>query len=291
VSLAGKRPAQPAPGVAGAVALAPAAWPVEAARTGLHGVVRTTTLGVTVDACPDLALVVQAIGQRLRQAGSAALVVTFVNPASVAMAGRHGSFRQALERFDLVLPDGIGMAIAVRRLAGLPAARISFDSTSLALPVMRLAEERRHGIALVGGRAEVALHAAAEMRRNFPGLGRVHTWHGYGDVEATIRAILAAAPAIVICGMGAGAQEEFLLRLVAAGWRGVGFTCGGYLDQLAGGLHYYPPWVDRANLRWAYRLAREPGRLWRRYLFDYGHFAGRFLLASMARGRRPGATP
>ena len=66
--------------------------------------------------------------------------------------------------------------------------------------------------------------------------------------------------------------RDVLLALVEAGWRGCGFTCGGYLDQLGGGMRYYPAWVDRANLRFAYRLLREPRRLWRHYLIDYQGF-------------------
>jgi hypothetical protein len=33
--------------------------------------------------------------------------------------------------------------------------------------------------------------------------------------------------------------------------------------------------VDANNLRWAYRLSKEP-RLWRRYLLDYPVFVGKF---------------
>jgi len=84
--------------------------------------------------------------------------------------------------------------------------------------------------------------------------------------------VLEYNPDIVIAGMGGVKQEKFLLDLVARGWRGVGFTCGGYLDQLAKRYHYYPRWVDRYNLRFAYRLWQEPSRLWRRYLLEYPLF-------------------
>jgi N-acetylglucosaminyldiphosphoundecaprenol N-acetyl-beta-D-mannosaminyltransferase len=82
--------------------------------------------------------------------------------------------------------------------------------------------------------------------------------------------------------MGASIQERFLLRLVATGWSGFGFTCGGYLDQLVDGMHYYPRWVDAANLRWAYRLIREPRRLSRRYGMEYPYFAARLALSLLS---------
>jgi N-acetylglucosaminyldiphosphoundecaprenol N-acetyl-beta-D-mannosaminyltransferase len=36
-----------------------------------------------------------------------------------------------------------------------------------------------------------------------------------------------------------------------------------------------PPWLGRHGLEWAYRLAHEPRRLWRRYL----RYNPRFVLA------------
>jgi N-acetylglucosaminyldiphosphoundecaprenol N-acetyl-beta-D-mannosaminyltransferase len=87
--------------------------------------------------------------------------------------------------------------------------------------------------------------------------------------------------------MGAGVQEQFLLDLVAQGWSGMGFTCGGYLDQLGNGLRYYPQWIDDANLRWAWRLVREPRRLGPRYLIDYPGFGAQLVSSKM---RKRGAS-
>ena len=109
---------------------------------------------------------------------------------------------------------------------------------------------------------------------------------GFRHPDAIARAVEELRPDIVICGMGSGLQEAVLLKLRERGWRGWGFTCGGYLDQLQTELSYYPRWVDRTNLRWAYRLAREPDRLWRRYLIDYPHF-GLLLGAALASRIRP----
>ncbi|PWC27618.1 hypothetical protein CR165_16475 [Pseudoroseomonas aestuarii] len=275
-----------ADGTAGASSLANAESEIHAPTR--HAVHRTLTLGVVVDACRDLSTAVEAVRRQMRlpaRARSQAFLVTFVNPATVAATERSIWLRVALQNFDLVLPDGIAMALATGYLSGSSAARISFDTTSLALPVLHLAAEYGSGVVLVGGREGVARRAADRIAERFPGLRILGTWHGYGDMAASVRAVHDTAPDIVICGMGSGPQEEFLLRLRAAGWHGVGFTCGGYLDQTAGGLEYYPAWIDRTNLRWLYRLAREPRRLWRRYLVDYGRFALRFGRAARDRAR------
>ncbi|MNL72304.1 UDP-Gal:alpha-D-GlcNAc-diphosphoundecaprenol beta-1,4-galactosyltransferase [compost metagenome] len=73
------------------------------------------------------------------------------------------------------------------------------------------------------------------------------------------------------------AQEAFMLALKKSEWSGLAVACGGYLDQLSGGLQYYPKWIDRLNLRFLYRLAREPHRLWRRYILEYRVFLLRLI--------------
>lgn len=237
---------------------------------------RTNTLGVRVDALPPghtplmLDHVQRAPGPKL---------VTFVNPASIAVARRDPSYPDALERFDVVLPDGVGMCWAIRLLHGVQAERVSFDTTSLAPVVLQRAQQHRLTVAIVGGRPGVAERGARQLQAAFPDLSVATVLDGYGAPEPKIEALIALAPSVVVCGMGAPVQEKFLLKLAAAGWCGVGFTCGGYLDQLANGLHYYPAWINAANLRWAYRIVREPRRLIRRYGVDYALFGARLARA------------
>jgi len=245
-------------------------------------VTATETVGVPVHALatanPDRAA--EAVLSLFDGAGRGGVLVTFVNPAAVPLARRSASFRQSLRDFDFVFPDGVGMCLAIRWLHGLPASRISFDTTSLAPAVFDRARSGNLSVVLVGGAPHVADAARTRLAENFPGIRIIGCFDGFGGIEAKARLVRELKPDIVICGMGSGRQESFLLELRAQGWRGWGFTCGGYLDQLSAGLTYYPGWVDAANLRWAYRLAREPGRLWRRYLIDYSHFG---LLVCAAR--------
>ena len=239
-------------------------------------IVRTITLGIPVDfiAASDVPFLFDMFRGR-----PGPLLATFVNPCSVTVARRNARYLELLGEFDVVLPDGIGLCWAVRMLHGLPAARVSFDTTSLAPTVFQRAQQDRLPVALVGGRPGVAERCADQLRRAFPELLIVGVSDGYGDDRQKIRPLKRSAPALVICGMGAGAQEQFLVRLAEAGWSGIGFTCGGYFDQLVDGLHYYPKWIDANNLRWAYRLVKEPRRLARRYLVDYTLFAKYFAWA------------
>lgn len=65
---------------------------------------------------------------------------------------------------------------------------------------------------------------------------------------------------------------------------------GAAFDFHAGLVPQAPNWLQEAGLEWAYRLAHEPRRLWRRYL----RYNPRFMTAfarQLAADRRPGAEP
>jgi N-acetylglucosaminyldiphosphoundecaprenol N-acetyl-beta-D-mannosaminyltransferase len=53
---------------------------------------------------------------------------------------------------------------------------------------------------------------------------------------------------------------------------------GAAFDFHAGRVRQAPRWVQAAGLEWAFRLAMEPRRLWKRYLKHNPRFVGLFLL-------------
>ena len=223
-------------------------------------------------------------------------VVTFVNPLSLLTARRSPGFLDELARFDLVLPDSIVLARLASALRREPIARRSFDGNSLAPMVFALCRERSLRVGLVGGRPRVAETAAGVFADAFgvPGaLAIPGFFRDRAQRRNVLRSIIDRGLDVVVCGMGTGAQERFLLDLVDEGWTGLGFTCGGYLDQAArAGARYYPAAVDALHLRAAYRMCREPWRLVPRYTRDYLRFyramfavtAGRTRVASVRSG-------
>ena len=211
--------------------------------------------------------------------------VSFVNPHAWALKDRIADYAGLLAGMDLVLADGIAVAKAAGWTTGAPVSRLSFDTTSLYLPVLGRLEAQGGGLFVVGAKPGVAERAVARMRRTFPGIDYKGVLDGYLPEAEAVDRILAARPHMVLCGMGAPYQERFLARLREAGFAGIAFTCGGFLDQLAETERYYPGWVDRLEARWLYRLVREPRRLWRRYLVEYRPF-----LAQVLRARLRGAT-
>lgn len=80
---------------------------------------------------------------------------------------------------------------------------------------------------------------------------------------ATIRAD------IIFFAIGAP-QSEIVAHccLKAGGSQGVGLCVGASLEFIVGDKRRAPGWVQRIGMEWAFRLASEPQRLWRRYLVE-----------------------
>jgi N-acetylglucosaminyldiphosphoundecaprenol N-acetyl-beta-D-mannosaminyltransferase len=243
-------------------------------KVQLNGLPVTTATGNE----PILAALKRSLVERT------SLLMTFVNPHAWRIEEETGEHARLLRQFDMVLPDGIGVVHLLRRLHDSSAGRFSFDATSLYPPVLATLQEAGASLFVVGAKPGVAERAVARMRAAFPGVDFLAARDGYRDWAELEREILDRRPTVVLCGMGAPHQERFMLRLKAAGYAGVMISCGGFLDQLAEAERYYPAWIDRHDLRWLYRVYKEPRRLWRRYAVDYLPFL-RFAFAALARQR------
>lgn len=218
------------------------------------------------------------------------VLVTFVNPLTVHVLNQAPGYAEVLGKFDLIQPDGGLLARHATRVLGFPVARRSFDGNSLAPEVFAHCVTNGLCVGFIGGVDGVASAASGRIQDAF-GMDVKYTRSGFFSAAAEVSTcydeIISNGVDVVVCGMGAPYQDRFLVGLKEAGWRGLGFTCGGYLDQVVdSGIEYYPALVNRLNLRAPYRLIREPRRLWRRYLLEYLPFMWADLAGRLSRTQR-----
>lgn len=205
------------------------------------------------------------------------LAVTFLNPYSYLVARENKSY---FDRVDVIHCDGFLLSVLLG-LTGEKFPRISFDMTSLAPVVFERASNGTENVFFVGGLPGVVDAAENEIKKSYPRLKVCGLKHGYfddnHDRQQCINDIILANPDVVVVGLGTPLQEKFLIDLRDAGWKGTGYTCGGFFHQTASkGVNYYPGWIDKLNLRWLYRMVDEP-KLIRRYLLNYPKFLLIFL--------------
>jgi N-acetylglucosaminyldiphosphoundecaprenol N-acetyl-beta-D-mannosaminyltransferase len=196
-------------------------------------------------------------------------VNTFINPFSYSILRKN---IEVVKGVDRILVDGSLMVALLRWLGVINLERRSFDMTSIAPVILHDAICHDKTVCFIGSKSDEVKAAVEAIAKRFPKLNIIYFRDGYfsGQIEwdSEVKLVLDIAPDVVITGLGTPLQEQFLLSLKEKGWKGTGFTCGGFLHQTASSIEYYPKWIDRFNLRWAYRIFDEPKLFWR-YFWDY----------------------
>lgn len=188
------------------------------------------------------------------------MVYTFLNPVSYLDAI---NYKKLFEKFDGIFADGSILVGAILYLYGKKVKRYSFDMTSVAPILFNYAVDKGKTVYIVASRQEQVEKAAKILKQRYPTLSFVGLRNGYfeneQDVKDEVKKIVNVNPDFLIVGMGIINQERFLLQVKEAGFQGIGFTCGGFIHQTAQDqIDYYPAWIDRMNLRFLYRMYKEP---------------------------------
>jgi N-acetylglucosaminyldiphosphoundecaprenol N-acetyl-beta-D-mannosaminyltransferase len=195
---------------------------------------------------------------------------SFVNPFSYLKLRLRPDLQEAIGHWGV---DGVSLQILLRIWWRHAIRRTSLDYTSLAAPVFDTLSEQGRTIFVIGSERALVDAFVEHLHVEHPRLLVVGHRDGFfespAERDAVAAEIAAQHPDFVLVGMGAVLQEEFALALRTAGFDGAVATCGGFIHQTAkAGRRYYPAWVDRLNLRFAYRMVDEPA-LVRRYTIDY----------------------
>jgi N-acetylglucosaminyldiphosphoundecaprenol N-acetyl-beta-D-mannosaminyltransferase len=190
---------------------------------------------------------------------------------TVMAAHEDPELRAAVEGASFTVPDGQPLVWALNALGH------DLDDRVYGPELMRRACARaaREGTRffLYGGRDEDALRQLSEaLRRAHPGLriaGGISPPHRplTAAEEANVAAEIDRSEADVVwVGIGVPKQEKWMARMRPRLRAPVLIGVGAAFDFHAGLVPQAPGWLQRLGLEWAFRLAQEPGRLWRRYL-------------------------
>jgi N-acetylglucosaminyldiphosphoundecaprenol N-acetyl-beta-D-mannosaminyltransferase len=196
--------------------------------------------------------------------------------------------REAYRAADLSLADGMPVVWAARLMGEALPERVA--GSDLILPLMRRAAALQQRVFLLGGQEGVAGLAAERLTQWMPGLQIVGTLAPRVDMSEprdrrahVVDAVRAARPHLVVVGLGAPKQELWIHEARETLRPAVLLGLGASIDFTAGTVPRAPAWMSRAGLEWAYRLGREPRRLWRRYLLKDPEFALILLRTLLAR--------
>ena len=240
---------------------------------------RAELFGCTFDAV-RLAEAVERVegwlaGERLRQGVG-------VNVDHLVKMDRDPDFAAQVAGADLVLADGMPIVWASRGgRQPLPERVPAIDLFEALLP--RAAAEG-WPVYLLGAREGVVGDAAERLGAQHAGLRIAGTHHGYFAGDGPWREIADSGAKLLFLGMSSPGKEDFVARnRDRLGAVRFVLGVGGAFDIAAGRASRAPAWVGRAGLEWAFRLAQEPRRMARRYLWDDLRFL-RLLAREIRRG-------
>jgi exopolysaccharide biosynthesis WecB/TagA/CpsF family protein len=210
--------------------------------------------------------------------------VSFLNAHNANIACTDPVFAEALDDF-LILPDGIGVDLAAQLLYGAPYPD-NLNGTDF-VPAFLQASTRPLTVGLLGATrvnaeaASVKL-AALAVQHNF-----VVIHDGYfsaAQEPEIIGRIAALRPDMLLVAMGVPRQELWIARHIDERHCTMPVAVGALLDFLSGSVPRAPLWMRRLRLEWLFRLAVEPGRLWRRYVVGNPVFLWRVVRQRWSHG-------
>lgn len=177
--------------------------------------------------------------------------------------------RRILFDAHIVLCDGTPLVWASRWLGNPLPERVA--GSDLVPLLLRVAEEKRFRIFLLGATPDSAAQAVANLQAKHPKLPPAdHYSPPFNqllemDHNEITRRIREARPDLLFVSFGCPKQEKW----IAMHYRTLGVpVCvgvGATIDFLAGQVRRAPKWMQRTGTEWIFRLLQEPRRLFARY--------------------------
>ena len=211
--------------------------------------------------------------------GHPGLAVHFCNAYNVALAKSDPAYARQLDAADVVFSDGVPItwvgkraypdqASAWDRVYGPDVMRGVLDASTEDGPLHYLLgstpetlDALQQRLAAEHPRARIVGAESPPFRAATP-----------EELRERDERILASGASMVWVGLGTPKQDAEVQRL-ATSIPVVAMAVGAAFDFLAGTKAQAPAWMQKSGLEWAFRLASEPRRLGRRYVWGNSVFA------------------
>ena len=199
-------------------------------------------------------------------------LVEFVNTQIVTMQRHDPAFRETMNSYDDLIPDGMPLVWCLNR-AGAGLKDRVYGPTFMRRFLETAPEDTTHY--LLGGSEACGTKLRELFTRLNPKLKFVGSFHGWCEADGTLQGaaetevineINRLAPDFIWVGFGTPKQQYWAQKHKPLLKRGVVLTVGFAFDANAGMKPDAPKWMQRGGLTWLYRMCSEPRRLVPRYV-------------------------
>lgn len=201
--------------------------------------------------------------------------VCLCNVHSSVTARVDTALAKALERSDMILPDGAPIAWMLRRKKFPRQPRIA--GPDLMTEICARLSKEAPSIYLFGSTSDTLDILRSTLKDRYPDLqiaGSLSPRYGSWTKEEEskyIHAINQSGAGIIFIGLGCPKQEIWMVNNRKS-ISGVMLGVGAAFDFHAGTVHRAPKWLQSIGLEWLFRFLTEPRRLWKRYLITNSRF-------------------
>ncbi len=186
-----------------------------------------------------------------------AQIVT-INPEMYAQKEKDEYFKQILSEAEMIIPDGIGIKIALK-LKGKNISRL--PGIDFAKNILKLSVCNNYPVAIIGSKEEVIEKAVQNLRNEIPNINIVYYHNGYFNNNNDIyEELKKTSPKIILVALGSPKQEYFIYEAKKILSPAVMIGIGGSLDVWSGTVKRAPVLYQKLGLEWLYRTINQPER-------------------------------
>lgn len=183
-------------------------------------------------------------------------------------------FANVVNSADLITPDGMPLAKAIKALYGEDQDRVA--GMDLLPDLLQEAEQRGLSCFVYGGSEKMLAKSQEYISAKYPALRCGFYSPPFRPLtpeeeQADVDRINAFGTNLVFVALGCPKQEKWMARMkgrIQACMIGI----GGALPVMVGMQNRAPAWMQKASLEWLYRLMQEPKRLFKRYAYTNTKF-------------------
>lgn len=184
--------------------------------------------------------------------------VVTINPEMFEQAEKNADFANIVKEAEMVIPDGVGVKIAlklngceVNRIPGIDFAKKLLEESAL----------NNIPVAIIGAKEEVIVKAIENLRGEINGLNIVYYHNGYFNNDEEIYGeINSKSPKLILVAMGSPRQEKFIYNAKKVLKPALMIGIGGSLDVWSGMIKRAPKIFQKLGLEWLYRTITQPER-------------------------------
>ena len=194
----------------------------------------------------------------------------------IALLNRERKFIKKYNSAELLLIDGAPLVWLARVFLHVKATRI--NGTNMVEQLLYRCNQKRRRVFFLGSTQKVLQKLKGTISRSHPRLQCHYFAPPFRDhfneeeLQIIYRKIIRCKPHVLFVSFGALKQEKFITRAKSVIRVPVSMGVGNAFEYIAHVRPRAPRWIQWIGFEWLFRLFQEPGRLWKRYVYDLSTF-------------------